>query len=109
VAVFKSLPVFPLLYIAPRGLITILLFFGIPDEAQSDNFDNSIVLFVVITTSLIMTISLIQNGIGIKSADPEHDIMMQNTGIIESEEQFLEDHSPEGNASPQEDPSQDQK
>lgn len=107
-AVFKSLPVFPLLYIAPRGLITILLFFGIPDEAQSENFDNSIVLFVVITTSLIMTISLIQNGIGIKSADPEHDIMMRNTGIIESEEQLLEDNSPEGNSSPHEDPSQDQ-
>jgi hypothetical protein len=28
----------------------------------------------VITTSLIMTFSLIQNGIGIKSAEPEYDI-----------------------------------
>jgi len=74
-AVFKSLPIFPLLYIAPRGLITILLFFGIPKEDQSANFDNGIVLLVIITTSLIMTFSLIQNGIGIKSADPEHDMM----------------------------------
>jgi hypothetical protein len=86
-AVFKSLPIFPLLYIAPRGLITILLFFGIPKEYQSANFDNGIVLLVIITSSLIMTFSLIQNGIGIKSADPEHDIMNDESeyGILEEE------------------------
>lgn len=85
-AVFKSLPIFPLLYIAPRGLITILLFFGIPDESRTASFDNSIVLFVVITTSLIMTISLIQNGIGIKSAEPDFDLLAEETDSFVSEE-----------------------
>lgn len=58
--------VFPLLYIAPRGLITILLFFQIggkyPDLVVEE-FDQGILLFVILATSIVMTISLIQNGL----------------------------------------------
>jgi hypothetical protein len=51
----------PQLYIAPRGLITILLFFvisGHPDLVL-DNFDAGILLFVILISSIIMTIALI--------------------------------------------------
>ena len=71
-AVFKKKDVFPLLYIAPRGLITILLFFSIPEEYTSVAFDSGILLFVILTSSFIMTISLIQNGFKIQTAAPEY-------------------------------------
>ena len=51
----------PELWIAPRGLITILLFFKIPEAFSIDNFDNGILLYVIIISSIIMTIALIFN------------------------------------------------
>ncbi len=72
-AVFKKKDIFPLLYIAPRGLITILLFFAIPEEYTSVAFDSGILLFVILTSSFIMTISLIQNGFSIKPASEEYE------------------------------------
>ncbi len=47
--------ILPQLFIAPRGLITILLFFAIPEEAKVEGFDAGILLFIIIGTSLIMT------------------------------------------------------
>ena len=47
--------------IAPRGLITLLLFYSIPDEMKNDEFRSGILLFVIIITSLVMTSSLIKN------------------------------------------------
>lgn len=49
----------PQLYIAPRGLITVLLFYAIPPEAQLADFNNGILLFVIIATSIIMTLAMI--------------------------------------------------
>lgn len=54
--------IIPQLFIAPRGLITILLFFAIPAQFQDDNFAPSILLYTIILTSLVMTISLIKDG-----------------------------------------------
>ena len=68
--------IIPQLYIAPRGLITILLFYAIPDgwmdfhgevltsyESGYDltigNFESGILLFTILITSLIMMISLV--------------------------------------------------
>jgi len=56
---FRISKVSPELFLAPRGLITILLFFAIPESAKcSFNFDG-VLLFVILTTCLIMTWSLI--------------------------------------------------
>ena len=56
---FRILKVSPELFLAPRGLITILLFFSIPESAKSSfNFDG-VLLFVILTTCLVMTWSLI--------------------------------------------------
>ena len=49
----------PQLFIAPRGLITILLFNAIPAEVQVANFEAGILLFIIIATSLIMTFAMI--------------------------------------------------
>jgi NhaP-type Na+/H+ or K+/H+ antiporter len=49
-------------YVAPRGLITILLFYSIPGALESAIFKPSIVLWVVLITSLFMSFGLIRNG-----------------------------------------------
>jgi len=51
----------PQLYIAPRGLITILLFYKIPEAAKVEAFNNGILLFIIIGTSLIMTVAMIMD------------------------------------------------
>lgn len=51
-------------YVAPRGLITILLFYNIPPTLISEKFEPGIILWVIIITSLYMSYGLIR---GIKS------------------------------------------
>lgn len=60
--IFMVKRMFPELFISPRGLITILLFFSIPVSLQSSEFNPGIVLYVILITSGIMAISLIING-----------------------------------------------
>jgi hypothetical protein len=56
--------IFPQAFIAPRGLITVLLFFAIPQEFSIPRFENGILLYVILATSLLMTWSLIKNNQG---------------------------------------------
>ncbi|MEJ2583947.1 MAG: cation:proton antiporter [Robiginitalea sp.] len=58
---FLGSDIFPQLFIAPRGLITILLFYAIPVQAQVPGFEPGILLFLIIGTSLIMTWALIRD------------------------------------------------
>ena len=51
----------PQLYIAPRGLITILLFYKISEAAKVEAFNSGILLFIIIGTSLIMTVAMIMD------------------------------------------------
>ena len=60
--VFFGKDILPQLFIAPRGLITVLLFYAIPQEAIIETFEPGILLFVIIVTSLIMTWAMIKNG-----------------------------------------------
>ncbi len=57
--IFIGADILPQLFIAPRGLITVLLFYAIPVEAQIESFEPGILLFVIIGTSLIMTFAMI--------------------------------------------------
>lgn len=57
----KSDKIFPELFIAPRGLITVLLFYAIPEELMSPIFDKGILLIVILGTSLIMMFGIIKN------------------------------------------------
>ena len=57
--IFLGKDIIPQLFIAPRGLITILLFYAIPKEAQVPGFEAGILLFIIIGTSLIMTGAMI--------------------------------------------------
>ena len=46
--------------IAPRGLITLLLFYSIPEEFIFEGFKSGILLFIIIVTSLVMTSGLLK-------------------------------------------------
>ncbi len=59
--VFIGKDIFPQLFIAPRGLITVLLFYAIPAGAQIETFESGVLLFVIIATSLIMTWAMIKD------------------------------------------------
>ena len=51
--------VFPEIFLAPRGLITILLFYSIPSVYLIKDFSIGILFFVILMTSVIMMIALI--------------------------------------------------
>lgn len=51
--------IFPEIFIAPRGLITVLLFYSIPAKYHISNFEDGLVFMVIVISSLVMMISLI--------------------------------------------------
>jgi len=53
---------FPELFIAPRGLITILLYYAIPEDYSKGIISEGILFLVILLTSLIMIIGLIGTG-----------------------------------------------
>jgi hypothetical protein len=57
--IFLGVDINPQGWIAPRGLITILLFYNIPEAVQVKGFNSGILLFIIIVTSLIMTFAMI--------------------------------------------------
>lgn len=59
--VFK-LPIRPLLFIAPRGLITILLFLTIPVSQITSLSNQSLIIQVIILSALIMMLGLMTNS-----------------------------------------------
>jgi cell volume regulation protein A len=53
----------------PRGLITVLLFYSIPAQLTLSEFDPGIVLFVIIATTLLMTLGLVMYKIPKSESD----------------------------------------
>jgi len=96
---FQRKRVFPLLYIAPRGLITILLFFqiqGAYSEFAQPQFDQGILLVIILVTSIIMTIALVQNGITLRGLTIVPDMVHHHDAEAESSE--LDEHSESSSA-----------
>jgi len=58
-------------YVAPRGLITILLFYSIPKDLLSETFQPGVLLWVIILTSIYMTYGLIKH---VKGVEIEHEV-----------------------------------
>lgn len=53
--VFNGTDINPQLFLAPRGLITILLFFAIPEELTPETDFQGVLLFVILFSCVIMT------------------------------------------------------
>lgn len=58
---FFKIKLKPLLFIAPRGLITILLFLNIPQAQKLEIVNNSLIIQVIVLTALVMMLGLIFN------------------------------------------------
>ena len=50
----------PALWVAPRGLITILLFYAIPKELIAPQFNTAVLLLIIVVSSLVMMYGLIK-------------------------------------------------
>ena len=53
-----KVPIAPLLYIAPRGLITILLFLAIPASQEISIINKSLIIQVIVITSFVMMLGM---------------------------------------------------
>lgn len=58
----SKLPIQPLVYIAPRGLITILLFLSIPIEQTTEFANKSLITQVIIISALVMMFGLVKHS-----------------------------------------------
>lgn len=81
----------PLLYVAPRGLITILLFLSIPLEQSSIYINKSLILQIIIITTLIMTFGMIPSKGRKKklSSNNRNNPENEPTQILSSEENSI--------------------
>jgi Kef-type K+ transport system membrane component KefB len=57
--IFLRTQVFPETFFIPRGLITIVLFYKIPEKLKLASFNEGILFFVILVTSVIMTFGMI--------------------------------------------------
>jgi len=57
--VFMKANLLPELFFMPRGLITIVLFYKIPDVLKLSSFNESIIAFVILATSTLMMLGSI--------------------------------------------------
>ncbi len=75
---FIKKEIFPQIFLAPRGLITILLFYAIPQNYVVEEFEPGILLFVILVTSVLMAYAIIKD-----SKTPIIDETLEGSEIIE--------------------------
>jgi len=56
---FVKMHVFPEVFFVPRGLITIVLFYKIPEKFRLTDFNEGLLFFIILTTSLLMTLGML--------------------------------------------------
>jgi len=62
--------IYPDIWMAPRGLITILLFYSIPENLAVEKFNEGILLLVILVSSIAMAVSLIKYRKAVYSTGP---------------------------------------
>ena len=77
----------PQTFIAPKGLISILLFFAIPESLKAEGFESGVLFVVIIATSVIMAWSLISNG---KKKDVESEEILESDEMYDSESKIVD-------------------
>jgi len=99
IKLFVQKDINPQIWLAPRGLITILLFFAIPAEYQTEAFDSGILLYTIIISCVIMAVSLVAVG---KKVIPVDDMTFiygptpENTNEIETIESHVQQDDERG-------------
>lgn len=59
--IFRKDSTIPVLYVAPRGLISILLYYNLPDHLKLQEISTSFLFMVVLGTSIVMSIGLMSS------------------------------------------------
>ncbi len=72
--------IYPDIWMAPRGLITILLFYSIPENLAVAQFNEGILLLVILASSIMMAVSLIRF-----KKRPQENVLMEVSDTTESE------------------------
>ncbi len=72
---FSGTDIVPQLFLAPRGLITILLFFAIPENLSIGHEIQGVLLFVILVTCLIMSWSLISYNKRVEEYENEEELV----------------------------------
>ncbi|TFH28511.1 MAG: sodium:proton exchanger [Bacteroidia bacterium] len=91
--------IYPDVWMAPRGLITILLFHSIPKSLVVAEFNTEILLLVILSSSILMAVSLIRYR---KSGPKEPELVGSHT-VSEAVSDSVSDEISEGNSYPEED------
>ena len=65
----SKLPLAPLMFIAPRGLITILLFLSIDPSHTISLVNNSLIIQVIILSALVMMVGLMTKKTAVSGDD----------------------------------------
>lgn len=90
-AIVEKKDILPQVFISPRGLITILLFFAIPDQLRIEGFENGILFFVIIATSIIMASALITNRKNnVPFAPAKETVAELSSGEVDSTEGYFD-------------------
>jgi len=64
--------IYPDIWMAPRGLITILLFYSIPENLAVAKFNEGILLLVILVSSITMAVSMIRH-----KKHPQQDVSLE--------------------------------
>ena len=67
--------IYPDIWMAPRGLITILLFYSIPENLAVAEFNEGILLLVILVSSITMAVSMIRYR-----KNPQQDVTLEVNG-----------------------------
>ena len=71
--------IYPDIWMAPRGLITILLFYSIPENLAVAEFNEGILLLVILASSITMAVSMIKYR-----KSPQQDVTLEiDDGIVD--------------------------
>ena len=91
--------IYPDVWMAPRGLITILLFHSIPKNLVVAEFNTEILLLVILASSILMAVSLIKYR---KSGPKEPELVVSDT-VSEAVSDSVSDEISEGKSYPEDD------
>jgi NhaP-type Na+/H+ or K+/H+ antiporter len=84
--------IYPDVWLAPRGLITILLFYSIPEELAVTEFNEGILLLVILVSSITMAVSMIQHrrrpqeDVNLEISKPSGDQLSEGDPLTTEEE-----------------------
>lgn len=85
----------PQILLAPRGLITVLLFFAIPAQYKTEEFSPGILLYVIIISCIIMAWALVSNGKKVMPVGERSHLNPETQELTEESPNTFEEEQPE--------------